>query len=111
MKWIFALFVLFSRNPPSAKAELIIQISVWAVSGVFAVLVIAFQLLTIRTTGANSDEMERLSRVTVGNLVLVITIRYGLLFGFFFFFFLSSSCSFIFFHFHDYYFAADRSWF
>ncbi len=75
LNWVFALFVVFGKNPLSARIELIVRVAVWAAATVFLIVLMVMLSLLVNTTYAGGRSDVEYAERLAANLALVVTLR------------------------------------
>lgn len=75
LNWVFALFVVFGKDPPSARKELIIRVAVWLTGSAFLFTTATIHVYIVVNVKINVFEFDAWSRIFSANNILILTLR------------------------------------
>lgn len=79
LNWVFALFVVFRKQPPSAKKELVIRVVVWVIFLLFLVATSALHIYISLQHVISSFEYSSFEIIVAWSKWLTFALRLGLL--------------------------------
>lgn len=75
LNWVFAIFVVCGKNPPTQRAEQAIRVCSWIFVALHLIALIVLQSLTLVYDGVETVYWEPWRAATFANLILVNFLR------------------------------------